>query len=429
MSLAELPLGEKLRLIRKDRGLSLENIAHDTGCSVATLSRLERGEADVDGDTLAAIRAALGVENAPVLDHEIEHYKSRMWLWNELITTWRTDEAKAMHKEMATILDLPYERGHQMLYTQTEISLLLFDENNASFIEDKMAKEEKHIDEMDNEARHLYYTNKGILYLWYNDYIKALQHLLVALELKSDIFAKRMPSLLTNIGVCYSRIGRTFNAILFLERAVQAFDGDLTNALGPIIDINLATLYVRIGELNKAKKLTNESLVQARRVNHKTGIGVCYRALANISSKRGDYTEAIKLFDQSFKYSASDIQVQWQILYDKACCMFEAKDYHGCAQVVKQGKGLASENEDFTLLFESMEHLLNLKSSESEYFIESTTIPNLKNRHDSTPALFFCEKLEEHYRRKKSNKRAMAMVEISRDIYRGMTMSEEMVGV
>jgi len=404
----------------------LENIAHEADCSVSTISRLERGETEVDAGTLAAIRVALGVENAPLLDHEIEHYASRMWLWNELIATWRTDDAKAMQKEMAVILDLPYERGNHLLYTQTEISLLLFDEENTPAVLQKMADAETQVDEMGTEARHLYYTNKGTIYVWQNNFKQALKPLITALDYKCDVFARQMPSLLTNISICYSRIGRMHNAVLYLERAKQAFDGDLTNPLGPVIDINLATCYEKIGELSKAKSMTNESLVHARRVNHETGIGVCYHILANIEAKKRDFAAAIKLYEQSFNHCKADISLQLQSVYDKTCCLYEAKNYSAFEKAAIQGQALAKDSEYFTLLFESCLHLLTLKDGESEYFIESTTIPTLSKRINPTFALFFCDKLEEHYKKKKSIKKALTIAAITRDIYKEMFTSEEM---
>jgi transcriptional regulator with XRE-family HTH domain len=49
-------LAERLRTSRKERGKTLQDVANDVDVSVATLSRIERGEArGVDGETLLAL--------------------------------------------------------------------------------------------------------------------------------------------------------------------------------------------------------------------------------------------------------------------------------------------------------------------------------------------------------------------------------------
>src|SRR4051794_30143103 len=49
-------LGQRVRRVREDRGLTLEEVSKATEVSVATLSRIERGGSkDVDGGTLVSL--------------------------------------------------------------------------------------------------------------------------------------------------------------------------------------------------------------------------------------------------------------------------------------------------------------------------------------------------------------------------------------
>ena len=54
-------LGEAVRQLRGKRGLTQEILARDAGITIATLSLIERGQANPTWDTLKGIAAALGV--------------------------------------------------------------------------------------------------------------------------------------------------------------------------------------------------------------------------------------------------------------------------------------------------------------------------------------------------------------------------------
>ena len=54
-------LGQKIREIRKERGMSQTELAWKAGISLITISRIERGERDPHVRTLAQIARGLGV--------------------------------------------------------------------------------------------------------------------------------------------------------------------------------------------------------------------------------------------------------------------------------------------------------------------------------------------------------------------------------
>jgi transcriptional regulator with XRE-family HTH domain len=56
-------LGERLRKTRRKRGLTLQQVAEETGISVATLSRIERGfYGNLKSDTLVTLTDWMGTE-------------------------------------------------------------------------------------------------------------------------------------------------------------------------------------------------------------------------------------------------------------------------------------------------------------------------------------------------------------------------------
>jgi transcriptional regulator with XRE-family HTH domain len=64
----ETRLGERLRALRRDRGLSIAQLAERTGLTKGFLSQLERDLTSVSLSALARICAALGVRFGDVLD-------------------------------------------------------------------------------------------------------------------------------------------------------------------------------------------------------------------------------------------------------------------------------------------------------------------------------------------------------------------------
>lgn len=53
-------LGEAVRQLREKRGATQEAVARDAGITTATLSLIERGQANPTWDTLKKVTAALG---------------------------------------------------------------------------------------------------------------------------------------------------------------------------------------------------------------------------------------------------------------------------------------------------------------------------------------------------------------------------------
>ncbi|MBU2490340.1 MAG: XRE family transcriptional regulator [Proteobacteria bacterium] len=62
------PIGEKIRSIREDRGVTLEQLANDTGVSVATLQKIEAGEMVPPVGTLLSVSRSLEVESSQFLE-------------------------------------------------------------------------------------------------------------------------------------------------------------------------------------------------------------------------------------------------------------------------------------------------------------------------------------------------------------------------
>jgi transcriptional regulator with XRE-family HTH domain len=65
--------GATIRKLRKQRGLTQQQLADAVGCTDAAIRNYERNARTLKGDTLSKMAQALGVEQGTLVDHEIEN--------------------------------------------------------------------------------------------------------------------------------------------------------------------------------------------------------------------------------------------------------------------------------------------------------------------------------------------------------------------
>ncbi|MCL2526873.1 MAG: helix-turn-helix transcriptional regulator [Defluviitaleaceae bacterium] len=422
-----LSLGEKIHEIRKAKGLSQENMAQALNANRMTVSRLERGEVECSAQNLAIIRKFLDIEKAPLLEHELALYRDRMQVWIELLRTARVAEARAMQEEMSVILDIPFEGGLYLLYLVTE-ALLLSMEYNVPATEEKLNVLEGLLDNASDEILNLYHLNKGFHNAVAGDYKNALKHSFKAVEYaeacnRSDDIA------LYNIGQFYIALGKPYSAIIYFERAKAAFKGDLTNQRMSRLVQALAMCYLLIGETQKANKLADLSLAQARSLNAKTRIAHALGIKGSVKYKMKMYEECIAIYDQALEYYKPLREAYVSVLVGKAKCLFMMKNYSEFKNVLRHGESVLYGgnpdavttvlDNDIAVLLNATSHLMTLDNVDSINYIQDVAIPHLRAGGLSKfEALFYCNHLETHYTKKRAKTKANAIAAISRDIYR-----------
>jgi len=374
----------------------------------------------------------LGIENAPLLVHELELYHDRIWVLNELINTNRLAEAQAMQSEMAIILDLPFEKELYFLYIIAEVWLLI-SEFNFPAAEEKLVAIEALLDNVSNKALNLYHHKKGYLYATSGDYHNCLKHSLRALdyigENESDVNS------LWNICMSYNTLGKPYNAIIYLERAKNAYKGGLVNTGAARIKSLLAVCYILVHEYDKAKEMFDASMAQAKSLNDDWTVMVISGNLADLNRKIGNYNECIQLCEQALRLDKTK-ESSANILVIKALCLLEMKEFDRCQEALDHAKDImqneeknnpirpAADTSNLTHMFDSIGHLMTLDNNESATYIENVAIPHLRvGGLAKFDALYLCEKLEAHYKKKKSRMKALTMAAIARDIYKEIFLS------
>ncbi|MCL2362983.1 MAG: helix-turn-helix transcriptional regulator [Defluviitaleaceae bacterium] len=434
-----LSLGEKIKQVRNAMGISQENMAHAIKSSKSFVQRLEQGQVECSAEMLAKIKKFLEIENAPLLEHELIMYRNRIWIWDDLISARRLADAKAMERELSSILNLPFERDLFLLFSMSEIRLMYITEHNIPAVEEKLNAAEDLLAGASNEALYMFHRNKGFFYSVNSDYKNGLKHYLQTLDIVSDDIKPDM-AIYTNIGMMYMSIGKPYHAIMYLKDALQGHGGDRTHIIRTHTNSMLAMAYMTIGEHAKAKKLFDESLVQAKNMNDGAIIGLTLSNMSVLSIKMGNYDEGVRLCDQALEYClGKDYQstisindegrgntLQLILLFNKGLGLLKMREFPKCQEVLEYGLVLAKDDKRSSVVFNTLKHLMSLSDSDSIKYLENEAIPYLRagGGLDKLLALDICKEIESHYKKKRAKTKALAFTSIARDIYEEMFIGE-----
>jgi len=430
-STSPLTLGEKIMHVRKAKGYSQENLAHAIKRNRPFVQRIENGQAQCTDEMLDTIKKFLGIENAPLLDHELEVYRGQLWVVNDLLNATRIPEAQKILDEMAPITDIPFEQDLFLLYKIMELRLHL-DDNYAI---EEMKKIEALLNNVSNDALFLYHRTKGNLYLHIADYKNAIRHYSKLQSLATDNL-KLDATTLYCIGFVYYAIGKFYQAIRYLEQAKNELGNDRTSIILPQIIINLACSYVFTGDYKNAGALFETSLTHAKTVDKSSfriGAVQSYMAMYYIETK--NYEKGLELCEDALKNLNTESDLRKRpinkqsyaiTLINKAQCLVKMNKIEEFKAVAEQALSLAEGDEHTTLLFKSLEHMTTLNNSASTDYLENTAIPYFMNHgYSRITALEICTNLEAHYKKKKLKTKALAMAAIIRDIYKGFFIVDE----
>jgi len=440
-----LPLGEKIKHIRQAKGVSQESMAQALNYSKATVSRFESGQMEINDKTLRDIKVFLGVEDAPLFEHELKLYNSRIWVWNDLLETKRIAHAKAMISEMAVIINLPFEHDLYTLYHVTEAWLRCkeFDIPNeapaarlSDYVEEKLKPVENLLDYVSDEALALYYRVKSYICLYTKEFKNSIPHSHKAI-VHAEKCNKTDLSSLFNLGQAYYALGRPYNAIIYFERIKTGFQGNISHPAWPILIQMLVLCYIPVGEYSIAKNLCELAFIQAKSINDKYRTGIILNNFGSVNYRKGNYEEGINYCDQALQINSPDKSFYVHTLRTKALCLLEMKKFDTCREVLEQAKGILEQAnpdewrgfQDMSYdahIIEAISHLLSRDNSDSINYIQDVAIPHLRaGGMAKFDAIDLCIHLESHYNKKRAKTKANAIAAIRAEIYREVFLGDD----
>ena len=417
---SNLHLSKKIAQLRKSKGVSQASLAEAVDRSIMHISRIERGETTCDEEMLTAIKRALGIEDAPLMEHELEEYIDRLWIFNDHVHAGNFHEAKKIQGTLSPIQELPFERNLMLLYLMVE-TRLLFRENDLAAGEERLAKAEALLDGASPEALHLYHRNMGFLLTCKSENRSALKHYLLCLNYETDNI-KADASISYNIATAYLNSGKPWQALIYLEQAKIKYDLGRTHVLAARIDGGIALAYMHVGEFGKSEQLYNDALAQAKRTNDHHEIGKTLAGIATLNSIKGNYVKALEACNQALELLKGHPFYDL-LLPDKAVYLLYTKDYAQSRDVLEQCRALGQDDESSAIVIETIGHMLTLDKSESADYIVNTVIPYCRARNNTTiasvyQALQCCDFMEAYYRKNRKFKKANEIAVIGRDIFK-----------
>jgi len=437
---ANLPLGEKIKRVRKSKGFSQQNIGHDLGKSPSFINRLERGQADYTDELLEGIKKSLEIENAPLQEHEAKIYLDRLCICNDLVTASRMAEAEAMLGEMFPIEALPYE--HELILLSDLVkarTVFEKDDFGDSMLTSKqvaLLKATQHkLDQLVSLAEkisplvlQLYHDVKGTYYLVQSDLKNALIHYKKAYGIKTEE-VRTTSKIARAIGRCYASLCKPFHAIWYLNQSRTIFSGERSDSHNPGVGAELAICYELIGEFEQAEELYEANIAAIRGINNNR-IDLS-KALINISglhNRMGKYELAIKQIDQVI---AQTKDIKWLYLTAIANKLDAFRRQQRMAEFDELFKHAISESEgdkEFVQAFETLAHLTTIKENASVEYLETVALPlltSMEKAHFVGLGLLIevCKALEAQYKKKRQVKKANAIAAVLRDVYEVMIFS------
>lgn len=362
------------------------------------LSLIELGKRDCENDLLEAIKKALGVEGAPLRESERPEFRERLYKWHNVIIERDWPVAKEMQKKLSVIKSLPRDKELNVLYSLFDCRMLI-GTGDLKASKDILDDFETRLDELSDIQLYHYNDNQGT---WnaksgYNN--EALAYYLKVFDFTKRGLEKNLV-LYYNIAICYYRVGCIARSVSYLEKAAQLYSNPQKSISEFHIDFLLATNYTRTGNLQRAKIVFDKCYAKALSDNNKTYLGMVLINQGYMYRKAKKWNTAIEHIDRAFDYVEKGNPNYLEALYQKTRCLIQMERFLLCKDLLAEGAELSKDDETYSILFKSLNHLTNLKVDSSVRYIEDITIPHLLEKNLVIAALDYCEVLKTHYEEK-----------------------------
>jgi len=411
-------LGKKYSYFRKRNKMTQMELADEIKVGVERVIKVEKDKGKYTASQMKDIRALFKIESLPLTEHECAVFDARLHLWSDCINAGNMEKARAIHKEMANIDNLlPCDVNRVMRCKIVEIQMLIA-EGDHKTAEAKLEMIKSYLDEMSVENEYSYLCYAGYFKITHNYHIDALHFLTKAQSLKeshSTIISPKESWLYNRIAACYTYLDAPNKAILYLHKIPLLSIEDRTTTLRLYSMRMLALNYIKMNELDEAKKLLDKCLVEAEShlSNEHTG-----RVMFNygyMHKKTKNWTSAVDYFDKAIEYSEEDSDDYYAPLYQKIYCLIHANSFSKARALLTEAKNTCGSNKAWKIYFKALEYYLIISSRMTTYneeacnYIEYIAIPHFHKMHDHCFALELYDLLERHYTKSRQNKKSSQM--------------------
>ena len=426
----DLSMGEKIKLIRRAKDITQQQLAENLSITRSRLSQLEKGEdsghGEVSADTLMLIRKTLNLEALPLTETQRGGFKADLAKWSDTITARKFEEAKEMRQKLSAITFAPFDEEFNTLFSLIDCKLTfsLGDISAAKIILDTVAN--KHLGDLSPEFLSFYYINKSAICALSQQHQDALVFMNKAFKLNPNI--KQDIVLNYDMGMRYYNVGYIHRSKVFLEKALKLCENERGNVWERHIKYELVRNYIELKDLEDADALLDTMHKEAQNSGDNKflcDVLVYYGYMCRVS----EYTSsAIGYLNEATEYADKESEQYLEILYHKARCYIADGGFTVCEELLEEGKLLSKGNRHWAILFESLGHLTTLRNDESIEYLETVTLPHLLNEvpHYSV-ALDYCKVLQKHYEQKSTGtiKKALETEKLITHIYERMFMKGE----
>ena len=419
-------LREKLKAIREARGLSQDDLAKLVNLTRSMVNQAESGKQDYSSESLILVREALGANSLPLLEHERKSYSTRLYIFLELVTSRKFEEARQIQKNLSEITILPYNDDLKTLYFLFATRFLLMESNvnEATEIFDSLTSS---LNNTTEEVLYHYHYINGLLHSRKAQHKEAFVSYLKALELQKINYGNHR-WIYHAVAFCARKTGRIADAIKYLEAARKLNQNGKRTSSDWHIDNSLALNYITFGLFEKSKELLANCLDEARNNNDNMLIGLAYLNYGYLYCKAKDWHTAITYLNNAFDFLEKGTELHLEALYQLIRCLIEAGSTHKCKTLLAEAKELSKDNEERLVAFKSLECILTIKDANSVKYLEEEAIPYYKNLYRNITVLDYCDVLKKEYDRKINTpqKKYYEIAKIENEIYSLMLSGGEL---
>jgi len=366
--------------------------------------------AEPNGIELDFIKVYLGMEYMPFTENDVKSFHELLYTYRDAMLNGRINDAENLRERAKVIKDFPFEPKLTLMYyifETLEQTIQPSEKNTSAFLPAILEDYKPLLYEL-NDAECNYHFARV------NGYIKFTQGFLElasenykhALEISkaNRDFAKDDFTLHYNRALCFSRLDQPYLAIESITSAYKDFKGERNGLIHLHADCILALNYIRINEMQEAKDLLEQILVQSVALGNEDITGDAYMWLGVLNRRSGKYYDSINYHTRASRYINYDSMTYLENLFQLCRSTLASGDIAAFRDLMIENESLFTRNPTYNILFTALDFAAKIKTEgigdciKAIEYIEKTAIPHLLKISNSFETIDLCTTLIKHYK-------------------------------